>query len=269
MQPLAPHQPTRARLLIQPEQRQQQAHPPGMGEEREDERAVDAVAQRARRVAFDLGAGRLDQLVVAHAGRAGGDAGHAAEAGVEVAAHLRRQANLAIGRQPHQVDASARRVHLLAPEQPRRAGGQAEAAMHAILDDLAGGRMVCIEGACGGCSGRIGAGGEFSHQMPPTKRPGLSVLCGSNCALTRRIRSSAAGVPHGSIRPASVGAYSSTTSAPRAASAACRSACTVSTSASGWPASCARIAPWPACARQWSASACSARSRLQRRQPSR
>ena len=38
-------------------------------------------------VALDLGAGRLDELVVLHAGRAGGHAGHAAEAGVEVRDH--------------------------------------------------------------------------------------------------------------------------------------------------------------------------------------
>ena len=65
--------------------------PPGVGERREDGGADRPVAQRpgrgragpGRRL-LGPGAGRLDQLVVAHPGRAGGHAGHAAQAAVEV-----------------------------------------------------------------------------------------------------------------------------------------------------------------------------------------
>ena len=39
------------------------------------------------------------------------------------------------------------RVHLLAPQRVRRAGGQAEAAMHAVAHRRRGGGMVAVEGA--------------------------------------------------------------------------------------------------------------------------
>ena len=46
---------------------------------------------------------------------------------------------LALQARLHQVDAPARRVHLLAPQHVGRAGGQAEAAVHAVADQLGGG----------------------------------------------------------------------------------------------------------------------------------
>ena len=61
-------------------------------EEREDRAAQRPVAPRAGAAALHLGPGRLDQLVVLHARRAGGHAGHAAQAGVEVLDHRRRSA---------------------------------------------------------------------------------------------------------------------------------------------------------------------------------
>ena len=83
------------------------------------------------------GARVLDQLVVLHPRRAGGHAGHAAEAAVEVLDHRRRDLLVAL---LHQHDPPARRVHLLAPQHVGRARGQAEAAVHAVVDQVELGR---------------------------------------------------------------------------------------------------------------------------------
>ena len=45
----------------------------------------------------------------------------------------------------HQIDAAARRVHLLAPQHVGRAGRQAEAAVHALVDQRRIGRMDRVE----------------------------------------------------------------------------------------------------------------------------
>jgi hypothetical protein len=46
----------------------------------------------------------------------------------------RRRERRAVEQLAHQVDPPARRVHLLAPQRVCRAGGQAEPAVHAVLD---------------------------------------------------------------------------------------------------------------------------------------
>ena len=46
----------------------------------------------------------------------------------------------------HEVDAAAGAVHLLAPQHVRRAGGQAEAAVHAVADQCRVRRVVVVEG---------------------------------------------------------------------------------------------------------------------------
>jgi hypothetical protein len=131
--------------LVQPQRAAQQPQPPRVGEEPEDQRPEGTVAPRPRVAALDLLAGGLDQLVVLHAGRAGGDAGHAAKALVEVADHLVVH-GLALQPDLHQVDAATRRVHLLAPQQVGRAGRQAEAAVDAVVDQLLLRRVVQVEG---------------------------------------------------------------------------------------------------------------------------
>ena len=93
--------------------------------------------RRALEVPLDLRAGVLDQLVVLHARRAGGDARHAAEAAVEMGHERRRDLLVPL---LHQHDPPARRVHLLAPEHVGRAGGQAEAAVDAVGDQVELGR---------------------------------------------------------------------------------------------------------------------------------
>ena len=45
----------------------------------------------------------------------------------------------------HQVDAAARRIHFLAPEDVSGTGRQAEAAVHALINDFRGGGMVPVE----------------------------------------------------------------------------------------------------------------------------
>ena len=71
----------------------------------------------------------------------------------------------------HQHDPPARRVHLLAPQRVGGAGGQAEAAVHAVVDQLGLGRADRRRR-------------RARHQMPPTKMPGLHAPCGSKRSLT-------------------------------------------------------------------------------------
>ena len=111
----------------------QRAQPPRPGEQLEDQPPVRALERRALEVALELRARVLDQLVVLHPGRAGGHARHAAEAAVEVRHERRRDLVVPL---LHQHDPPARRVHLLAPEHVRRAGRQAEAAVHAVADQV-------------------------------------------------------------------------------------------------------------------------------------
>src|SRR5262249_37782542 len=80
----------------------------------------------------------------------------------------------------HQVDAAARRVHLFAPERVGGACGQAEAAVHAVSDELLRGRVVLVEDA--GLATWFREGWR-SHQIPPTNRPGLRMPTGSSSSL--------------------------------------------------------------------------------------
>src|SRR5579859_5088095 len=104
----------------------------------------------------------LNQLAVVHTGRARGHARHAAEASVEVPHPLRRNLRLAFRCKFHQQDAPARRVHLLVPQNVRRAGGQTEAAVHALVDDFLRRRMMFVEGAKGCSHGRTETRAELT-----------------------------------------------------------------------------------------------------------
>ena len=87
---------------------------------------------------LDVGAGLLDQPVVADARGARGQAGHAAEAAVEVLHGGRRELDRPVDEPRHEQDPPARRVHLLLPQRP--VGGtrrQAEPAVDAVVDELA------------------------------------------------------------------------------------------------------------------------------------
>ena len=95
---------------------------------------------------------------------------------------------LAVSRQFHEIDAPARRIHFFVPENVGRADRQAEAAVHALVDDFSRGRMMRVEGAWRQAAKLVLGSG---HQMPPTKRPGFSVAFGSNCCFTARMSGSA------------------------------------------------------------------------------
>ena len=116
-------------------------HPLGVGEEREDRLAAQALAARARPAALDLPARVLDELVVLHARRARGHARHAAQAVVPRVDLREGHGPVLLVAGAHEHDAPARGVHLLAPQHVRRARRQAEAAVHAVVDQLGLGRV--------------------------------------------------------------------------------------------------------------------------------
>jgi hypothetical protein len=109
-------------------------------------------------VAADLG-----DLPVLHAARAGGLAGAAGQAGVEVGARAVGRALLALEQLLDQVDAAARAVQFVAQHLIARAGGGAEAAVHAGLDErLSALRLgVALEGW-----GQLGVHGPHGSQWP-------------------------------------------------------------------------------------------------------
>src|SRR5918998_6399594 len=123
----------------------------GIGEELEDHLPESLVVGPAFVSALDLLARGLDELVVLHAGWAGGNAGHAPEAQVPVAHHLVVH-RLLVEALVHQVDAPARGVHLFTEQHVSRARRQAEATMHALVYEGLVRRMVVVE-----CRERIAA----------------------------------------------------------------------------------------------------------------
>src|ERR687897_869505 len=98
-----------------------------VGEEPEDHVPESLVVRPPLVAALDLPSRGLDELVVLNARRAGRDAGHAAEAEVEVADHLVVH-RLLIEPLVHEVDATARGIHLLPEEDVGRAGRQKDTA---------------------------------------------------------------------------------------------------------------------------------------------
>src|SRR5207245_8395656 len=105
---------------------------------------------------------------------------------------------------PDQVDPPARGVHLLAPELIGRAGGQAEAAVHAVADHLPQ-RARRVEQAGHRLIDRV------RHQIPPAKRPGAILRPGSNRAFTARISGSDGTGPNRSTSPATAAGACCTT----------------------------------------------------------
>ncbi len=98
-------------------------------------------------MAFDLRSSSFNQFSVIDTGGASRHAGHAAKTRIKVAHPFRVHGRVAFAGKLHQVDASARRVHFLVPEHVSRANRQAEAAMHAILNNLFRRRMMRVERA--------------------------------------------------------------------------------------------------------------------------
>jgi hypothetical protein len=84
---------------------------------------------------FDMGACVIDEVHVMHPGRARRHAGKAGEAAVDMLDHLGGRRGAVLQHVLDQVDASARRIELVAQQHIGRAGRGAEAAVHARAQD--------------------------------------------------------------------------------------------------------------------------------------
>src|SRR5438105_10589690 len=199
-----------------------------MRQEPVERRATDrALAQRASRRREDLGARRFDELAVLDPGGAGRLARPAVEALPDVLRERGRiGAYASFPDRLHQADAAARRVHLDAEDRERRAGGKAEAAVHAPRYQLLRRRVG------------VGIGKDPGH---PGDRPGSRMPAGSNCVFRRRIRVSPSGAcGHVRRRSRSRSDRRSIRPVPPAARAFATSAAASSATASSSPTRCTR-----------------------------
>jgi hypothetical protein len=145
-----------------------------------------AFAGGARHLLVDDLAADVDQVAVLHAARAGAFAVAAGQAAVQVQLRLAR-GRLAFEHLLDQVDAAARAVELVAQQLVGRAGGGAEAAVHALAQDGFG------LAAFGGAAGIRGRAWVCISLNPANSRPRLKMPCGSNCCISARwMRSSGA-----------------------------------------------------------------------------
>ncbi|MCY1530265.1 hypothetical protein D9M68_654460 [compost metagenome] len=139
-----------------------------------------ALAKGARYMVLDHRAADVQQVVVLHAGRAGGLAVAAGQAAVQVLQGA-GTGFMAFEHLFHQVDAPTRAIQLVAEQLVGGAGGIAEAAVHAATQDGFG-LFAARQGA--GLFTQMGL-----HVRPQTSayiRPGLKIPCGSSCALSWR-----------------------------------------------------------------------------------
>ena len=83
-----------------------------------------------------MGAGMVDQMHVIDARRAGGHAGEAGQAAVDMRDDLLVGGPAVLQHVLDQVDSPARRIQFVAEHHIGRAGRRAEAAMHAVAQDL-------------------------------------------------------------------------------------------------------------------------------------
>src|SRR5207247_5933147 len=232
----APHERLEAPAPIPPQRAENEGEPVGMREDAEDEGLEQPPPQGAPAAALDLRARRLEQRAERHARRARGLARATAETEVEVARVSLGDVEPALRDGAHQIDATARRVHLLAERAVGRTRRQADAAVHARANVVEGGR-------------RGQPVGPRRHHSRPTKRPGLSTPRGSNSVLIARMaaRAAAGTGPQGSRRSRRArGARSTVTPPPTSPTVArSRSSGGSSTDTSACVTS-ARSAPSPA-----------------------
>src|SRR5262249_36409453 len=93
--------------------------------------------------ALDASPRLLDQDVVLPSRRASRDTGHAPQATVEMRDDVVAPRDLSFGQAAHEVDPSARRVHLLAPRNPGGTCRQTEPTMHTVIEkSSSGGRSA-------------------------------------------------------------------------------------------------------------------------------
>ena len=112
------------------------SHPARIREHSEEQPAQQRLAERPLVFGFDRGPGRLDESVVADSRGTRADARHASEAAVEVLSDRVVEGHGSVEPRVHEVDPAARRIHLLVPEDERRARGEAEAAVDAVRRQL-------------------------------------------------------------------------------------------------------------------------------------
>src|SRR5262249_32193629 len=124
---------------------------------------------------------------VIHAARAGGHAGEAREAAVDVVGHGRRDLTL-LKHLLHQIDAAARAVALISSEHIGRAGGDAQAAMDAAPED----RVGTGDGRVGELH-RVELGLHGLAYIPAYMRPGLRIPTGSNARLSAAVSAMSGG----------------------------------------------------------------------------
>ena len=122
--------------LAQLRQLQRGAKARGIGQHEGQHGARQPVEQRPLVGLLDMGAGMVDQMHVVDARRAGGHAGEAGQAAVDMGDDLLVGRAAVLQHVLDQVDAPARRIELVAQRHIGRAGGGAEAAMHAFAQDL-------------------------------------------------------------------------------------------------------------------------------------
>src|SRR5438445_11383440 len=96
-------EPAQPALDVEELEERRRPQPGRVRKEREDQRAEESVQKAARASGLDLGALLLDEDVVAHARGTGGDAGHAAQAPIEVRDYGIAQRRLAIREPLHQI----------------------------------------------------------------------------------------------------------------------------------------------------------------------
>ena len=100
------------------------------------QRAQQAIGQRPAVGLLDVAPRMVDEVHVVDVGGAGGHAGEARQAAVDVLDDLLARRLVVLEHVLDQVDAAARAVELVAEQQVGRAGRGAEAAMHAAPQDL-------------------------------------------------------------------------------------------------------------------------------------
>src|SRR5215211_7705442 len=190
---------TDTEALVEAEWTGGEAQTVAVGEELEDHLPEGFVVGATLVAAFDLGPGGLDKLVVLHARRTCGNAGHAPETQVPVPYH-RVVHRLLVEALVHQVDASSWRVHLLAEEYVGRAGRQAEAAVNALVYEVLVRRVMVVERrenvatALGplsphGLLERVGGGreGGLPHVLGAAGADGLGGCLFPVCPLVRAV----------------------------------------------------------------------------------
>ena len=125
-----------AERAAEPRRAKREAEQPGPRQHRGEQRAQQPVRPWPRIGLCDVAPGVIDQVHVVHARRAGGHAGEAGQAAVDVGDHARGRRPGVLQHVLDQVDAAARAVELVPQQHVRRTGRGAEAAVHAGAQDL-------------------------------------------------------------------------------------------------------------------------------------